>query len=636
MKKLLLLTAILGCACRPSAAQDSELGRKIYSENAPSVLLLYVKSPDGEYVAQGSGFLLDGGQIATNAHVANAGKVFIDLGSARIPTKLEKLDAQNDLAVLSAAVEIEAKALKLADKRPSPGDVIFAITNPEGLERTISQGVVSADREVGGRKLMQISTPISHGSSGGPIFNRDGRVVGIAVGTLAEGQNLNFAVPAELLTQLLSGTSTSGSDLNALIEQIASLQTLQAAEQYSDKADSGYQKTQSALESLLNQGAALAGNNPESLLKVAQLAKGINVDIALTNAKRAVDARPSSEAYLLLAEILNSKYIWQQGDERSTSMRSAEEASRWAIKLARVPSAEMYYRLGDTLQDEGRCVEAENVLEKTLSLTESDPGAGVNSLAVRDLMLCAGARNLPTEESRWFDELEKSGNASGYDWDTHAQYLSKTVKYKEAGEAYSHAAATFKRDWCTAGTMFDLASDADSSRSANRKCIEALTGTNGSESNLGWAHASIASTLNARGVYSEALSHAKEATTLDPSNPWAFLTEADTLNNLQRFNEAINAAKEAIRLSDGKYPTMHFTLGTSYFNTENWQLARQSYEKAAELDTADDPSAYNVAVCYARLGYYNDAAHWYEEALRRNPKRDDRDDLKHRIDVLRR
>src|SRR5580693_8292576 len=98
MKKLLLLTAILGCACRPSAAQDSELGRKIYSENAPSVLLLYVKSPDGEYVAQGSGFLLDGGQIATNAHVANAGKVFIDLGSARIPTKLEKLDAQNDLA----------------------------------------------------------------------------------------------------------------------------------------------------------------------------------------------------------------------------------------------------------------------------------------------------------------------------------------------------------------------------------------------------------------------------------------------------------------------------------------------------------------------------------------------------------
>lgn len=272
-----------------------------------SSFFLYVRSLDGQYIAQGSGFLVEGGKIVTNAHVANAGTVFVDLGSARIPTKLEKVDSQNDLAVLSVGVEMVVKPLKLAEKKPSPGDTIFAITNPEGLERTISQGVVSANRELGGRQLMQISTPISHGSSGGPIFNRDGQVIGVAVGMFADGQNLNFAVPVELLRELLLRPSNSPLDLSSIVEQISSLQLRQAGEKYSNDPDSGYQKEQSELESLLTQGAALAGNSPESLLKVAQLAKGINSDIALTNARHAVQMRPSSEAYLLLADILNSK-----------------------------------------------------------------------------------------------------------------------------------------------------------------------------------------------------------------------------------------------------------------------------------------------------------------------------------------
>jgi tetratricopeptide (TPR) repeat protein len=146
----------------------------------------------------------------------------------------------------------------------------------------------------------------------------------------------------------------------------------------------------------------------------------------------------------------------------------------------------------------------------------------------------------------------------------------------------------------------------------------------------------VASILNDRGVYTEALSHPKEATSLDASNSWAFYTEADTLNNLQRFNEATTASKEALRLSDGKYSSMHFVLGSSYFGAENWELARQSFEKAAELSPKDDAAAYNVAICYVRQGYYNDAAHWYEEVLRRNPGRGDRDELKRRINSLRR
>jgi tetratricopeptide (TPR) repeat protein len=182
---------------------------------------------------------------------------------------------------------------------------------------------------------------------------------------------------------------------------------------------------------------------------------------------------------------------------------------------------------------------------------------------------------------------------------------------------------------------YDIASETDSALSANRKCIDALTGTKDSEKQLAWAHQSIASALNQRGVYSEALTHAKEATSLDPINPWTFAAEADVLNNLHRPSEAITAAKEAIRLSDGKYSSMHFALGSAYFDSENWELARQSFQKAAELDPKDDAAAYNVAVCFVRLAYYNDAAHWYEEAIRRNPNRDDVDELRRRIRALR-
>jgi tetratricopeptide (TPR) repeat protein len=69
---------------------------------------------------------------------------------------------------------------------------------------------------------------------------------------------------------------------------------------------------------------------------------------------------------------------------------------------------------------------------------------------------------------------------------------------------------------------------------------------------------------------------------------------------------------------------------------ENWQLAEQSFQKAADLEPKDDAAPYNVAICYVHLGYFSDAAHWYEEVVRRNPQRADRDELRQRIQALRR
>ena len=147
------------------------------------------------------------GLLLTNLHVVEG----TELVGVRVPKTTSVLwasealgfDPDNDLVVL----EVETKNVRpvlLGDSDSvKVGDPIIVISNPQGLEQTISNGLVSAVREVSGRKLFQISAPISSGSSGGPVFNERGEVVGIVVGSLESGQNLNFAIPVNYAKPLL-------------------------------------------------------------------------------------------------------------------------------------------------------------------------------------------------------------------------------------------------------------------------------------------------------------------------------------------------------------------------------------------------------------------------------------------------
>jgi hypothetical protein len=156
----------------------------------------------------GTGFVVwPDGRIATNLHIiAGAQQAKITLHDKRVFTDIEVLaaDRRHDLAIL----RIPAKDLPTLPSGDSnvlkAGDRIVAIGNPLGLETTVSDGLISAVREINpGLRLLQISAPISPGSSGGPLFNERGEVVGVTTLFSAEGQNLNFAVPVEYLKPLL-------------------------------------------------------------------------------------------------------------------------------------------------------------------------------------------------------------------------------------------------------------------------------------------------------------------------------------------------------------------------------------------------------------------------------------------------
>jgi hypothetical protein len=90
------------------------------------------------------------------------------------------------------------KPLRLADAKPKPGASVIVVGNPAGLEGSISSGVVSATREHP-LELVQIDAAISPGSSGGPVLDETGKVIGVVRLFLSNGQNLNFAIPAHLV-----------------------------------------------------------------------------------------------------------------------------------------------------------------------------------------------------------------------------------------------------------------------------------------------------------------------------------------------------------------------------------------------------------------------------------------------------
>lgn len=443
-----------------------------------------------------------------------------------------------------------------------------------------------------------------------------------------------------MLESVLSGASRLDSkSAVATLDQIQRLDDVQKQAGYSQDADSPWQTTQKQINTLLDKAFGEAGTNPDALLGVSEAAaREGQLDLAIQAAELAVESAPSASAQLDLAKVLNSKGFWSKAEEQKDLFARAERAARASVAASRSPTGEMQYVLGDILENEGSYTDAESHLRQALAFGQKTSDKDIQASTLRDLILCAYNSKKETDGQRWFDALVSLGEAKFYDWNGQAERLATASKFKDSGDAYvaganSDGPYTY---WCSAATEYMLASsEEDLVLSSARKCIELGISQDGSESHLADAHEYIGEILNERGVYSEGLSHSKEATVLAPKDPFGFDGMAIALIGLHRPQEAIVAAQQAIVLSDGKYASMHFHLGSAYFSSENWESARESFQKAAELDLHDPSSAYNVALCFQRQGNFLEAAHWYEEYLARAPNASDRAEILNEIRVFR-
>ncbi len=115
------------------------------------------------------------------------------------------IDPERDLAIIRVEPRKPLPTLTLGDSDAvHAGDPVVAIGHPLGLEDTVSNGLVSAIREVDpSLTVLQISAPIAPGSSGGPLFNDKGEVIGVAAAISRQGQNLNFGLPIAYVKSLI-------------------------------------------------------------------------------------------------------------------------------------------------------------------------------------------------------------------------------------------------------------------------------------------------------------------------------------------------------------------------------------------------------------------------------------------------
>lgn len=214
--KYLALVLLTGFASVEAAAQSAPPRMDIpaIAKAANGAIVSIVMSgKDGHALAQGSGFLVSkDGLIVTNYHVIAEGTsavVKLPEGAFFVVDGVLASDKARDLAVIKAHGK-SFRTLTLGNSdQVQVGEEVVAIGNPLSLESTVSNGIVSGIRTVEeeGGKFLQVTTPISPGSSGGPLFNMAGEVVGITTLFLKGGENLNFAIPINDAKRLLSNQS---------------------------------------------------------------------------------------------------------------------------------------------------------------------------------------------------------------------------------------------------------------------------------------------------------------------------------------------------------------------------------------------------------------------------------------------
>ena len=182
---------------------------EIFQKAKNSIVIIKTRGKSGELISEGTGFIISKGIIVTNYHVL-AGvygcEVKLTDGTVFPKVSLIKADMDKDIAVIKIPAE-NFPNLPLGDsEKLEVGQEIITIGNPLGLEMSISTGIVSAFREnKSGVEYIQITAPVSPGSSGGPLLNKKGAVVGIVTLQVPSmfGQNLNFAIPIKYLYEVL-------------------------------------------------------------------------------------------------------------------------------------------------------------------------------------------------------------------------------------------------------------------------------------------------------------------------------------------------------------------------------------------------------------------------------------------------
>ena len=186
-----------------AAAAGAETASQVFQQVSPSVVVVLTYNAAGKAVELGSGVKLPDGSVATNCHVLKDGTTYRVRYRGKVyPASLDKADWNRDVCALSVPGLPAPPVVLGSTKTLQVGAPVYAIGTPEGLQRTLSEGIVSSLRPVSGGSYIQTTAAISPGSSGGGLFDDHGRLLGLTSFFINKGQQLNFALPVEWIEAL--------------------------------------------------------------------------------------------------------------------------------------------------------------------------------------------------------------------------------------------------------------------------------------------------------------------------------------------------------------------------------------------------------------------------------------------------
>ncbi|MCU1265486.1 MAG: hypothetical protein JWM21_1804 [Acidobacteria bacterium] len=343
---LVLLSLLLAAQSAPAETNLPELVRKV----KPAVVAIATFDQKGEALATGSGFFLHPEQVLTNLHVIRGAyraeiRTLDAKGRVYAVNGVLSVDEEGDLALLSVDIPADrVKPLQLSTVLPEDGEKIFVIGNPLRLEGSVSDGIVSAVREVPNLgKIIQITAPVSHGNSGSPLFNLQGQVIGIVTIRVINGENINLAIESARVHRLPTSKFIMLPELVAKISERDSAEAV-AASFYRSGLDSmwlgNYDGALGYFENAVNKDPKRA----EAWIQVGycKTKQGKTAD-AIRAYQQALQLRPDS------AEVYN-----KLGDAHFYAGRFSDaiDSYKQAVRLE-PKAAEAYYNLALTYHEIG-------------------------------------------------------------------------------------------------------------------------------------------------------------------------------------------------------------------------------------------------------------------------------------------
>lgn len=345
---LALFLFVTATAAKVAHAQETlpELIRRV----KPAVVGIVTYNSKGEALMSGSGFFIRPGQVVTNLHVIEGAqraeiRTLDGKGKTYQVQGVFGLDDEGDLAVLSVEIPNDRpRSLEIVRDAPEEGEKIFVIGNPLRLEGSVSDGIVSAVREVPNLgNIIQITAPISHGNSGSPLFNMKGQVIGIITMKVTNGQNINLALASSRVLTLKAEKVQTFDEVAARNRGGQQAQVL-AEWWYRNGLNSlwlgNYESALGYFENAVDKNP----NRAEAWIQVGfcNVKQGRNEE-AIKAYQRAIQLRPDSvEAYNKLGD------AYYYAGRFSEAIAAYKQAAR-----INPDSAEAYYNLGMTYLEIG-------------------------------------------------------------------------------------------------------------------------------------------------------------------------------------------------------------------------------------------------------------------------------------------